>query len=90
MRRPGGDQGRAGVPGETSAGRCAAFQGRPRLSDDTDSPTDHHHRTTVVTGLVLARPADTWAHRGIDFVPPADDEIEAVLAHMSVERRNPV
>jgi hypothetical protein len=38
--------------------------------------------------LVLARPADTWAHRGIDFVPPDDDEIEAVLAHVSVERRN--
>jgi len=39
-----------------------------------------------VTDLVLARPADTWAHRGIDSVPPDDNEIEAVLAHMSVER----
>jgi hypothetical protein len=37
---------------------------------------------------MLARPADTWAHRDIDFVSPDDDEIEAVLAHVSVERRN--
>jgi hypothetical protein len=37
---------------------------------------------------VLAHPADTRVHRAIDPVSPDDDEVEAVLAHVRVERRS--